>query len=482
MPGADYPAQDIAQAYDQMLLYDEHTWGMHSGLQVSRRQDWSWSDKARYAYRAAGLTEQTLEAALRRLAQAVRRPQDGQYIVVFNPLSFPRTDLVRIKTPSPYHMILLDEETKQQFDPENPPEIIDLQTGQPVACQVVEIRSPHTAAPDAPQRFGRGQFHAPERLEPVFVAEQVPPLGWKTFRISPPAKQKRREQKPPAAQPDAAADSGPKEQTGTLHVGPSILENRYFRLRHDPQIGAVQSLYDKQLQREMLDPAAPHRLNQLVVKQVQTARLAEPQKAHIQPGQNGPVYASLVVTTQAPGCPQVTQQIILYEKLKRVDLANRVLRDTTPLLELYFAFPFQMGKPQFAFEASHSVIRPGEDQLPGSNTNYYTMQHWAAVSDGQATAVMTPLEAHLVEFGGLWPCYTSQAHHGVTPPDFGRPFVNPKEWTKGYMYSFAMLAISTPISRSSNRPTCSTDFPSPVSQAIGEADGPGSSVGRRPTR
>jgi alpha-mannosidase len=48
------------------------------------------------------------------------------------------------------------------------------------------------------------------------------------------------------------------------------------------------------------------------------------------------------------------------------------------------------------------------------------------------------VESHLLEFGGLWPCYVSQAHHGVTPPDFGREFVKPEQLTKGHVYAFVL--------------------------------------------
>jgi alpha-mannosidase len=66
------------------------------------------------------------------------------------------------------------------------------------------------------------------------------------------------------------------------------------------------------------------------------------------------------------------------------------------------------------------------------------VQHWADVSDGQMGVTLSAIESHLLEFGGLWPCYVSQAHHGVTPPDFGRDFVKPEELTKGHIYAFVI--------------------------------------------
>ena len=43
-----------------------------------------------------------------------------------------------------------------------------------------------------------------------------------------------------------------------------------------------------------------------------------------------------------------------------------------------------------------------------------------------------------MEFGGLWPCRVSQAHHGMTPPDFEKPFIRPDQVVRGHIYSFVM--------------------------------------------
>jgi len=69
-----YPAESIRNAYDDMLLYDEHTWGM--AHQVGKTQDWNWADKSRYAYRAAGLTEAVLQSGLRHIADRTSREEE----------------------------------------------------------------------------------------------------------------------------------------------------------------------------------------------------------------------------------------------------------------------------------------------------------------------------------------------------------------------------------------------------------------------
>jgi hypothetical protein len=87
---------------------------------------------------------------------------------------------------------------------------------------------------------------------------------------------------------------------------------------------------------------------------------------------------------KAPGCPQVTGEITLYDRVKRVDFAHRLLRDATSHYERYVAFPFALTPPHFRLQASNSVIEPVRDQLPGSNTSAYTVQGWVSVADERA--------------------------------------------------------------------------------------------------
>ncbi|MEP0843925.1 MAG: hypothetical protein HRF43_14575 [Phycisphaerae bacterium] len=398
----DYPADDVARAYDDMLLYDEHTWG--KDYPIGEIQDWAWNEKSHYAYRAAGRAEHVLAESLSRIAGRIRLEPGQRHVVVFNPLAFDRSDLVRVT----------------RFFSEKPFDLVDGQSGRPVPYQVVELTDPLAPAPYAAQRWSRGQFEKRERFDLVFVAEDVPSMGYKTYRLVPRADR-------------------PAFETG-VRAAENSIENRFFKVTLDPDTGAIASLYDKTLARELVDAGAPDKLNQLVARRVPTGAREGPRAAETRIGQQGPVYASLVARGAAAGCPQITQEVVLYDRLQRIDLFNRVLKDSTPLLEVYFAFPFLVPEPKFRFEGSNSVIEPLKDQFPGSNSNYYAVQHWAGVWNESVSVTLTPLESHLLEFGGLWPCYVSQAHHGVTPSDFGRDFVTPQQLTRGHVYAFVMAA------------------------------------------
>ena len=85
------------------------------------------------------------------------------------------------------------------------------------------------------------------------------------------------------------------------------------------------------------------------------------------------------------------------------------------------------------------MIEPTRDQLPGSNTSAYAVQHWVTVGDGTDEAIWTAREAPVVMLGKLWPSPVSQAHHGVTPPGFDQSFLDdPADFTNGHIYSLLM--------------------------------------------
>ena len=394
-----YPADDIRRAYDDMMLYDEHTWG--KDYPAGRLQDWAWNEKSHYAYRAAGLAQQITNAAVGHLVNRIERKEDGHYVVVFNPLSFTRTDIVRVEK--------FRGSGSHVYDLSSP-------GAGPEVCQYIDLAGPQSAVPYAAYRHARGQFEPHELRDLAFVARDVPPLGYKVFKIG----------------------SSPLKPSENVTAGRNKLESRFYRIEIDPGTGGVSSIYDKQSGRELVDDRAAHKVNQFVMRWIQSGKIEGPRDVTVRKGQSGPVLGSITIEAQGPGCPQITQQITLYDRIKRIDFASRILKDSTPLQEIYFAFPFRMDEPDFRFEGSNSVIEPFRDQFPGSNTNYYAVQHWADISDGQFGITLSPVESHLLEFGGLWPNYCSQAHHGIDPPGYGADFVSPQQVTKGHMYAFVM--------------------------------------------
>jgi len=433
--GYPYPEERLSEGYDNILLYDEHTWGQ--AHPIGPAQNANWSEKANFAYRAAALAHDTLSKSLNKIVDQIELPKEGYHIVVFNPLSWKRDDLVRVPFRAPVpcgrpmylkqddHPALVSGSAIGR-DIVNPPielverpfDLIDLETGRKVPYQIVELKDPHAPVPWAAHRYALGKRDPAHLKEIVFVAEDMPPMGYKTYRIVP---------------------VNVREEFATsIKVGDTTIENRFFRVSLDPETGAIITIHDKELGREIVDGDAPYKLNQFVARWAESGGEESPKASEITKGELGPVYGSLVARGDGTGCPRRAQEVILYDRIKRIDLSNRLLKDSTPLLEIYFAFPFKMENPRFRFEGSCSVIEPLKDQFPGSNTDTYAVQHWVDVFNEEYGIVWTSLEAPVAEFGGLWPGYVSQAHHGVTPSGYEHEFLKPGELKKGHIYSYVM--------------------------------------------
>jgi len=441
-----YPQECLEKAFENILMYDEHCWGMHHP--IGPAQDSSINTKCGYAHMASALTQDSLSKSLNKIVDQVDLSKEGYHIIVFNPLCWKRTDIVYayLREPSPcgfpmHTLYVLPEDWSERTDEKppilvastaigrdavNPPmdllekpfDLIDEDSRERVPYQIIELSGPQAPTPMAGHRYALGQVDRRHLLELVFVAKDVPSLGYKTYRIVP---AEQRTDFPPSIQ-----------------VNETSLENQFYKISVNSETGVVTSIYDKELDMELVDKDAPHGFNQYIARWVTDGKQEPAQESVVEKGKTGPIVGSLIVKGDGAGCPQRTQEITTYDGLKRIDIANRLLKDSTPLLEIYFAFPFNISNPRIKFEATDAVIAPFEDQLPGSNTDYYTVQHWADVSERNFGVTWSSIEAHLVEFGGLWPGYLSGAHHGLAYLGYGHEFLKPGEIKKGYVYSYVM--------------------------------------------
>lgn len=75
-----------------------------------------------------------------------------------------------------------------------------------------------------------------------FLATDVPAVGYKCYTIR-----------------QAKTDVPPRSRAD------SAVENAYYRITLDPGTGAVASLFDKELNRELVDASSPYRFNQYLL-------------------------------------------------------------------------------------------------------------------------------------------------------------------------------------------------------------------------
>ena len=208
---AEPAAPIVRDAYENTLLFGEHTWG----LDVRRYAGWGYGDewkkklaaghyrfllegfnqKRAYAHRAAELVEPAIRQRIDALAKAVDVP--GRRIVVFNPLPWTRDGAVEV----PWNGA----------------------TG-----SLTDVASRETIAAQSAAGTLR------------FVARNLPPLGYRTFV-------------PAQAVTRGSVSADAKSQ---------CIENELLRVTLDPARCGIKSIVDKRTGRELVNAQSPYALGQ----------------------------------------------------------------------------------------------------------------------------------------------------------------------------------------------------------------------------
>jgi len=370
LAGGGYPWTDIYQAYHRLLAYHEHTDAIDAIAPVRERMqqyETELEENREMVTGAAEFCDRARDGALAKLTGLIAT-KAARSIVVFNPLARSRTDVVRLAAG--------DVGPRER--------LVDAATGRAVW---------HQPLPDG---------------SAMFLAADVPATGYRTYSVVPTRG---------AGEPPAAVDA-------------NVLESRFYRIQFDAQTGAIVSIHDKQLGVELVDQAAPHRFNEYLYERfgkptpeegstwyrVESAQLS---------AQSGPVAEVMTVRARAVGVESLTQTVILYRSLKRIDFALGLVKSpsgrtsrtpNTSLLNkesLYVALPFAVPDLRLHHELPGGVAEPMRDQFGGSCTAYYAARHFADVSNDRFGVTVSSPEVALFEYDRARSCPISAGRESM---------------------------------------------------------------------
>ena len=358
----DYPLREFQQAWEDMLLYDEHTWGAHNSvsqpeLDFVKKQ---WEIKSSFAEKAAERTSRLLKDGWQAISAGIKTGKNPT-VAVFNPLSWRRTDIAESKLP--------DSLANTNFA------LVEVSTGEPLPYHSVD----------------------PGRIR--FLAANVPSMGYKVYKL--------------------VQDRSPDDTGQKVRVNPRkhTMENRFYRITFDDKNGALESIYDKELNRELLQQDGPYGGNQYIYvsggngsrivhsrgeRPAPELTLHGPEGAKFSAANGGPVSGSMVVEAAAHMTPKIKTTVTLYSDLKRIDIVNELTKEKTYDKEaVYFAFPFAAQDPTVALEIPDGVLRPQEDQIEGACRDWYCVQRWASVTGDSHRVAWSSPDAPLVCLGDI---------------------------------------------------------------------------------
>ncbi len=397
------------RAYEHMFNYVEHSWPTSPRINPYHVFNSQW--KTQESQRALSGAEQAYHASFEALCKKIAT--QGDSIVVFNPLAHARSDLVEVDLPPSQSM---------------PGGLVDAVTGQRMLFQV----------------SGENQLS--------FIVHDVPAFGYKTFRIT-------------SSVADGATHAeSAHEGAGDLAAGEDEISNQFYRIRFDRQTGNVISIYDKELDKELVD-ASGQQFNQLLRY---TTSERESDDGVTQTARNvlscesvaGPVQAAYsVLIDDATGTgAMIRQTVILYRGLKRIDVVNDLKHVAIMHSEdhrvrykenIYYAFPYLMDRFQARVEYPGGVVRPYDDQLRWGSHDYLCANRWVDLNDGSFGITMAPWNAAIVNFGEIRynkfaidykPTQPRLYSHALSNRMAGLLTNSPKECNATLRYSFTSYA------------------------------------------
>jgi len=375
--GVDAPERpDLATAYEQSLLFGEHTWGIYLRPPRLYGEEWrkaydagayakadeSFAEHGNYSRRAEQIVAPALATHTAALARAAG--VEGPRITVFNPLPWKRDGVVEMAAAG-----------------EAPVALKDTASG---AILPVEVAG--------------GTLR--------FIARDVPSMGYRTYV-------------PASAATVSETDLTENDKARTIG-------NAFFQVKMDPARGAVASIVEKKTGRELVDGSGTYGFGQFFrelysaedvanfVKEFYVHNLpmdtrtdlpASPHEIAVARGMDlelrrGAMSVSAVMSAPAGEIPYgVSVQVTLYAGLPFLDLAwSCVGKQKDPWPEAgWLALPLAVEKPSFRLGRLGAVTDLAKDVAPGANHELYKLANGMAViaPDGRGVGVC-PLDAPVV--------------------------------------------------------------------------------------
>lgn len=335
-PESDYPAREFAEAWKNVLLFSEHTWGASASGPDPYSQFTKdlWAGKKMYADSADVQSRRLCDEAMAGITAG-----EG-YVQVLNTNLWPRTDVVTVAA---------DLTGKRLLAP----------SGEPVAVQ----------------RLHDGGW--------IFLAEEVPALSSSVYRIVPAASSAKAKKSPAAP---------------VSMIGGNVLDNGLVRVAVDPAKGTIRSL--KAAGADYEYAAGEGLNDYIYSGRIAADPRGIDRVTRVEVLDDGPVAATLRIVSDAPGCNALWRDVTVYRGLGRVDIRNTVdKQDILEHESVRFVFPFNFAHPEITMDLAMSEMHPEREQLAGVNKHYYSLLNGMAVGDLEHAVCLTTLDAPFVELG-----------------------------------------------------------------------------------
>ncbi|WP_312369360.1 hypothetical protein [Lachnoclostridium sp.] len=119
--------------------------------------------------------------------------------------------------------------------------------------------------------------------------------------------------------------------------------------------------------------------------------------------ENGEVFIALRLDYQLEGTGTYSVFLKIYKQMPQIDAMVRIHKHSIWEPEnLYVALPFTTNENESTYvDKTGCIIRPGIDQLPGSNKEFYLIQNGIVLHGEKSNVIISIKDAPLITFGDL---------------------------------------------------------------------------------
>jgi hypothetical protein len=347
-PG-DWPADAVSDAWNQVTLWDEHTWGADISVSDpdSSKTTGQWELKRRYVVAGDSLSAALLAGALQGPAAAgsdgtgAGAPDAAGRITVHNTSSWSRTDVIFLG---------------------------------PDESRAGDLVTDESGAALATQRLKSGEL--------AVLVRDIAPFSSKVLTVK------------------AGAAVTP-EGVGIVRAGasPGALSTGELTVGIDAATGAISEITSGG---RRVVSAAPGVNRFIYVPGTNPESALYPSNVSARIGEAGPLVASYIVEGAVPAEGSYRATISVTAGTGRVDFRTEFTKTPTREKEgVHIAFPFEIPGAKFRYDVAGAIVEAGRDQLDGSCRNFISAGSWVDVSDDSSGVTWTTAEAPLVEMGGI---------------------------------------------------------------------------------
>ena len=371
-----YPTKDFEAAWKKVLLYSEHTWGAWCSVSdpENKMTKEQWEIKKSYADDADKLSKQLLENSLDEFGT----PTDYKSVEIINTNAWERSEVVII----------------------------------PAALSKVgdKVTGPDRKAVPS-QRLTNGDL--------AILVNGIAPHAAKYYQIS-------KGDKP--------------SKIKNLEINQSGIDNGKVKVQINQETGAIQDLsFSGFKSQNLVNRNSGYEINDYAfLDSSRTDHILKASNVKITIKENGPLVASLLIESDAPGCNKLTREVRLTFGSEKVELINTVDKKRAAISKkpgdwnfaqkggkesVNFAFPFKVVDGQIRLDVPYGVMEPEKDQIPSACKNWLTLNRWVDVSNNDTGIALISLDAPLVEVGGI----TATMLGSQTNPAVWRKHIEPTQ-------------------------------------------------------